>query len=61
MPAPALSKSEPNSTKRNTNEVETPSAMPNTPSVVIHWWFMTTDSDLALWAMIPGIQGPRKV
>jgi hypothetical protein len=45
LPAPALSSSAPNSTNRNTKLVETPSAMPNTPWVVIHWW-LTSPSEL---------------
>ena len=36
LPPPALSSSVPNSTNRNTKLVDTPSAMPNTPSVVSH-------------------------
>ena len=36
LPAPAFSRSVPNSTKRKTKLVDTPSAMPNTPSVVSH-------------------------
>ncbi len=41
--------------------METPSAMPNTPSVVIHWWFTISDRLLPLWEMISGIIGPSTV
>ncbi len=36
LPPPALSSKVPNNTNRNTKLVETPSAIPNTPSVTSH-------------------------
>ena len=60
-PAPALSSSAPNSTNRNTKPVDTPSAMPNTPSVDSHWCDIVLASDAPLWAITSGIQGPKNV
>jgi hypothetical protein len=61
LPAPAFSRSVPNSTNRKTKLVETPSAMPNTPSVVSHWWFRNLISDAPRCWITSGMYWPAKV
>ncbi|MDT4850609.1 hypothetical protein FQZ97_847620 [compost metagenome] len=55
MPAPALSSSEPNSTNRKMKLLDTPSATPNTPSVVSHWWLMARFSEKPRCAIMSGM------
>src|SRR6187549_973284 len=60
LPAPAMSSMVPNITKRNTNAVETPSATPNTPSVVIQKCETKREKDAPLCCNASGIIGPAK-
>ncbi|CRZ51131.1 Uncharacterised protein [Vibrio cholerae] len=45
----------PKSTNRNTNEVDTPSATPNTPSVVSHKCDIALFRLAPLWAITSGM------
>ena len=51
----------PNRTNRNTKLVDTPSAIPNTPSVVIHWWLANASNCTPRWDNKPGMYGPAKL
>ena len=59
LPRPVLCRNAPNRMNRKTKEAETPSGMPNRPSVVRYIWATIRFIEKPGWPIMPGIRLPN--